>query len=1476
MAQIESLERQFYPIRNGPTIQALHHRQRLAIEWSSERAKISIPDDASFTLRTRQLSRGPQPGPPLNQRAQPCADQHRAERVLGPGLAEWFVNKPRGLEHGYTIDQPPAESDASGNTIRLAIDLGMQKLEPVLASPHCLNFLNAGGEVAAQYSELYVFDAKARHLPAWFELNTTDDELAICYDDTDAVYPVRVDPLIVTYPGPDFTGAANERLGASVSIWGDLCAVGRPSGYNTLVPLQSFSSAPGKVDIYQILGQWQKVATIDDPEGVNRNFGLSLHLKGDRLAVGAPDDAPGNEAAFVFERDPIAGTWAQVDKLTDPTGNPVIGFGHAVQFFGDEVAVGSPFDGKGQVHIFAPEATGGYAFDRSYAGSGGDSAYGWSLAANDRRQLLAVGAPLTSRGPALGLGRVHIITDSGTVALDSPHSAPDSYFGYAVAASEANLAVGTPVDDAFSANFGLVFLYDFEAGDTPIQTLAPASPVRFPCSYGFSLALEGRELMVGGPLCGYVELLVKEDLFFNRVQVLTPPSGLPDPGFGSALGISGLNMVIANASASPNFLPQPDGEITFYRNSFGARSEDTSSLPFAQGRVEIDADGGFLAVGLPENDSVTIFPEQEWEHPYRWGIPLALDNPSPPNSSFGSALDLDGVRQRLIVAAPEYSPPGESGNGAFAIFEVVQGEWRQVYRDLSAPNQARFAKIVTIDGHLAAVGSPEHSGPTVSGAIQVLRRDETGQWQKEQSMIPGQNIVVDEIPVGWECGTSLALNAARNLLLVGAPGAYSDKGAVLVFSYDRVNAQWTLDQTIRNTDPNTKRFGTQVAERNGEVAVLCQKEDPVSGSNRKLIRFYHQISQTSFQERGAVESSSEFKTIRYLPNNRLLVTRDQGFGFGVDDVLSVSPHDRSLSSIALIPTNAKPVMVSDTLYAGTPTGSVVRVRQAASWGRVNLLSTDRTDDYHFGESLDLGGGRLAVGAPAADSAFPGFVPGAVYVFEKMSDATWGNPTRITAEDRERHLMFFGADLVFNGDWLATVGGNPNGEWDVYAFNRRSDGTWVREAILLPHQAVAGDDTGFGQNLLLHGNQLFVTAPTHDFDLDFNGSQEVDAGAVYVTELWPGNVLQGRTITALNQGAANQKFGTGLAADGGTLVVGAAGGEVVHLFHNGPVGWVPRGTVAPAAPQPGAGFGTAIAIKGEFLAVGEPGRDLTPALVDAGRVTAYKRRANGWNRIYERDGDLAGDQLGHVLDMQGNQLAMGVPLADLLHPGGGFVADAGVVILATLIDFPVLGDDRFLTAGSNSAAQGEFGKALKFQGNWLAMMDNHHAYTINWSQEGFPVPIRDAYSDSASPADIFGMDFEGTILAVGRTPTTEHPQGSVVVFDLRNHRQRWHSQQFTDAHLNAPPESDLDADGTPRELEYLGGLNPQASDSNQLFPRSFRLVRDRNGTDHWSFQFQRSLGADRSMTYSVSNDLRTWQDIPSAKTRRDFSLERTAK
>jgi len=199
---------------------------------------------------------------------------------------------------------------------------------------------------------------------------------------------------------------------------------------------------------------------------------------------------------------------------------------------------------------------------------------------------------------------------------------------------------------------------------------------------------------------------------------------------------------------------------------------------------------------------------------------------------------------------------------------------------------------------------------------------------------------------------------------------------------------------------------------------------------------------------------------------------------------------------------------------------------------------------------------------------------------------WQDVPDNKVHDTERGLLIAFGPVEYN--YAAVSGGGAasfNYSVGVYPgvvyIYREIGGTWSEEAKLY-----ADDDTyaaqGFGDSVSLSGETLVVGAP-QDISLGSN------AGAAYVFQRSGTDWWQAAKLKA-NDGAVNDRFGSSVATNGSTAIVGAPGDDsnkgAVYAYEFSGGSWVQAAKLTTG--DGGDLFGTAIDYRGTTLVVGAPG------------------------------------------------------------------------------------------------------------------------------------------------------------------------------------------------------------------------------------------------------------------------------------------------
>jgi hypothetical protein len=440
-------------------------------------------DGAGFTLRGQSHTWGLElvalSGVAVAKGTDPSVHKDKLTYRRGRDLEEWFVNGPSGLEHGYIVHKRPS----NGLSFRLAVRGDLR----ASGSGDALQ-LTRNGVTTLTYSGLKVWDATGKPLPA--RMAGYGNEIELSVDDTQARYPVTVDPTVQqAYLKASNTGSGHA-FGYSVAISGDTVVVGANFEYSSTTGVNSTPNdlAPASGAVYVFTrsgGVWSQQAYLKASNtGALDHFGESVAISGDTVVVGAPreassttgvnstpnDSASQSGAAYVFIRS--GGVWSQQAYLKPSNTESNDQFGWSVAISGDTIVVG--------------------AFGEDSSTTGVNS---------------------TPNNAASGSGAAYVFTRSGGVwsqqaYLKSSNTGINDLFGISVAISGDSIVVGangedssttgvnsTPTDTAGDSGAAYVFSRSF--GVWSQQAYLKASNTGANDQFGVSVAISGDSIVVG-------------------------------------------------------------------------------------------------------------------------------------------------------------------------------------------------------------------------------------------------------------------------------------------------------------------------------------------------------------------------------------------------------------------------------------------------------------------------------------------------------------------------------------------------------------------------------------------------------------------------------------------------------------------------------------------------------------------------------------------------------------------------------------------------------------------------------------------------------------------------------------------------------------------------------------------------------------------------------------------------------------------
>ncbi len=550
-------------------------------------------------------------------------------------------------------------------------------------------------------------------------------------------------------------GAAEDRLGISVSVSGDTAVVGAADADSAYVFVRSGSawteedkltasaaevgvqfgcavSLSGDTAVvgartaaigggtdqgaaYVFVrsgGVWDEEEELLAADGAAFDiFGTSVSVSGDTVVVGAHHAdvvVTGNNrgAAYVFVR--ASGTWTEEEKLTASDGADLDEFGNAVSVSGDTVVVGSYFAEVGS-HGNQGAV---YVFDLSWknvdsSGAASDC-FGWAVSMSG--DTAVVGAP-----GAGGVGAAYVFVKSGGIwkeeqKLTASDGIAGDFFGHSVFVDDDTAIVGAPVGDGIVADTGAAYVFVRSGSTWADEDKLFASDGAADDLFGQSVSLSGDTAVVGASQAdaaqGVAWVFTRLGGVWDEEQKLTATDGVAGDEFGVSVSVSGETAFVG----AHKFGSGQGAAYVFARSGVTWAEEDRLSA--ADGDVgdgfgvSISTSADTAVIGAGGDDLnrgaayVFALSAGVWTEEQKLTAADGRDG-----DELGHSVSLSG--DTAVLGAHGADMGVDADRGAAYVFVRSVGVWSE-YRKLAAPDGAAddlFGCAASVSGELAVVGA---------------------------------------------------------------------------------------------------------------------------------------------------------------------------------------------------------------------------------------------------------------------------------------------------------------------------------------------------------------------------------------------------------------------------------------------------------------------------------------------------------------------------------------------------------------------------------------------------------------------------------------------------------------------------------------------------------------------------------------------------------------------------------------------------
>ena len=647
---------------------------------------------------------------------------------------------------------------------------------------------------------------------------------------------------------------AGDRLGISGAISGDSIVIGASGDDDG-----GIDSGSAYVFV-RSGGTWSQQAKLAANDATtNDNFGNSVAISGDTVAVGASrddDGGPNSGSAYVFVRGST--TWSQQAKLTAAAAAAGDLFGNSVAISGDSIVVGASGDDDGGI-----DSGSAYVFVRS----GGTWSQQAKLTANDAGagdrlgnsvaisgDTVAVGAPEDDDGGAASGSAYVFVRDATTWSQQAKLTAADAaagdLFGNSAAISGDTVVVGSYLDDDGGEDSGSAYAFVRSGTAWPQQAKLTADAHADAAAgdhFGNSVAISGDAAVIGTPrdddggsLSGSAYVFVRSGTDWSHQAKLTADDAAAGDQFGISVAISGDSVVVGSM-----FNESAGSAYVFVRSasSWSQQAKLTAADAAANDNFgnSVAMSGDTVVVGASRDDDAATNSGSAYVF-VRSGI--AWSQQAKLKIDYGAAHDRFGVSVAIsgdsVVVGVPYADDGGSDSGSAYVF-VRSGTTWPLQAQLTAADAAgsdRFGNSVAISGDTVVVGSYlDDDGGADSGSVYVFVRGGTN-WSQQAKLTAAA--------AGDEFGYSVAISG--NAVAVGGigdDGRGEDSGSAYVFV--RGGTAWSQQVKLKAADAAAgDEFGNSVAISGDTVAVGSYQNDDggADAGSVYVYRFY----QTSTRE----------------------------------------------------------------------------------------------------------------------------------------------------------------------------------------------------------------------------------------------------------------------------------------------------------------------------------------------------------------------------------------------------------------------------------------------------------------------------------------------------------------------------------------------------------------------------------------------------------------------------------------------------
>ena len=826
------------------------------------------------------------------------------------------------------------------------------------------------------------------------------------------------------------------------------------------------------------------------------------------------------------------------------------------------------------------------------------------------------------------------------------------------------------------------------------------------------------------------------------------------------------------------------------------------------------------------------------------------------NASNGYAYDYFGTNVAINETMMIVGTPGSDGNGsasgsAYLFEKNATGYFVEVAKLTAFDAEAgdNFGHRVAVDDNLIAVGSPgDDENGSQSGSLYLYERDASGDFSDVIKFM------ASDAATNGKFGIKVALDGG--IIVAGATMK------VYVFEKNATTDEFYEIKLIPTdvTEPN--KFGVSVAI-SGDIIVVGADLDSDKAYQSGSIYVYEKNAFGSFVQTAKLTASDgDIKDY---------------FGYSVD-------------------------IYGDTIVVGARGhGGQAYVFEKNALGTFEEVSkltpADIESNYYFGATVAIDGDHIVVGDHFDDER--GLYSGAAYVFKKNVTGNFVQLAKLTASDEERDDWFgesvdingkqivigavhnrdsgiqSGSAYVFQNVLVQDVVENQTTVFNVTALDEDGD---TISYNLQPH-----DDTSHFSIGLETGVLQFMHAPNFENPTDVNTDNMYET-LISISDYGESDYLRAyiRVNNQFYEGTPPDALSfletqlimepniNSVAIEDDTMVVGVPYGNkaYVYTYNNTSNMFEKKAELISPDYLSYKTFGSSVSISGNTIAIGAP-KYSTYSLLQTGAVYTFEKPSTGWSGTVQGKKIVASDRaefdlFGTSLALDNSVIIVGAHGKDRLpadNAGAAYVFEKNTlgdfVETAKLYAEKRSPNDRFgmsVDIDGNTIVVGADGTDTMLQGTGVVYLFEKPIH--GWSNTAYSAKLT---ASDASTFDFFGKSVAisgNTVVASADRHDSNGLTDNGAIYLFEKSLTGWRDMNQT-AKLTSMDANDLDHLG--RQVDISGNIVVTGAhyDDNSKGTNAGALYLYEKPASGWkdmteSMKFTASNGANNdSFGYSVS-------------------------